>query len=311
MRRKKGGAESEAHREKYEGDNMSDIGSITSRADETSASLTTRNRIAIFIIVAAAIAAALYLATSYIARNKAAQLKNARLIETELKGQDLRITEIKTDSEERTARVKAEMEQHMAMLAAEAAKTRSEIARANKRTEAEQLERMRLEVEMQERLTLLAAEAAKTRSEIARANERAQAEQLERVRLEAELAPRTIEQRQSAKELSEFQGINVIVESLAESEPWRTAGQLAWLLSNANWNILPGMKRFLDAARFRDGVIIETNGEDRPRGEDRSLAAARALIEVLGKNKIQTDLRPSRDRLPSNTLKILGRAEAH
>ena len=125
------------------------------------------------------------------------------------------------------------------------------------------------------------------------------------MRLEAELAPRTIEQRQSAKELSQFQGINVIVESLAESEPWRTAGQLAWLLSNANWNILPGMKRFLDAAKFRDGVVIETNGEDRSQGEDRSLAAAKALIEVLGKNKIQTDLRPSRDRLPSNTLKIL------
>ena len=264
--RPKGGPESEAHHEKYEGENMSGIGSIVSKADETSASPTIRNRIAILLVAAAAIAAALYVATSYIARNRAAQLKNAKLIETELRGQDLRITEVKTDSEERTAHVKAEMEQHMAMLAAETAKTKSEIAKANERTEAEQLERMRLETE---------------------------------------LAPRTIEQRQSAKELLQFQGINVIVESLAESEPWRTAGQLAWLLSNANWNILPGMKRFLDPAKFRDGVIIETNGEDRAQGEDRSLAAARALIEVLGKNKIQTDLRSSRDRLPSNTLKIL------
>ena len=40
------------------------------------------------------------------------------------------------------------MEQHMAMLAAETAKTKSEIARANEKTEAEQLERMRLEVEI-------------------------------------------------------------------------------------------------------------------------------------------------------------------
>ena len=64
---------------------MSDIGSITSKANEMSASLTTRNRIAISLIAAAAIAAALYLAASYIARNKAAQLKNAKEIDRDLK----------------------------------------------------------------------------------------------------------------------------------------------------------------------------------------------------------------------------------
>jgi hypothetical protein len=246
---------------------MSSLGVITSKVNEMSASLTTWNRIVIFLVVAAAVAVALYLVASYIARNKATQLDNAKdeLIKLENKEQALRIAKVKTDSEERIARVKAEIE---------------------------------------ERLARLTSEAAKARGEIAHANEKAEAERLELIRLEGELAPRTIEQRQSAKQLSPFQGVNVIIESLAESEPWRTAGQLAWLLSNAKWNILPGMKRFLDTTLFGDGITIETNGEGRVQEEDRSLAAAKALIEVLGKNKIQTDWRPSTDHLPLNTLRI-------
>jgi len=265
--RRMGGLESDAHREKYKGDDMSSISFITSKVNEMSASLTTLNRIAIFLVAAAAIAVAFYFVASYFARNMATRLDNAKdeLIRLENREQTLRITRFETDSEEHIARVKAEIE---------------------------------------ERITLLTDEAAKANSEIAKAKEKAEAEQLEHKRLEAELAPRTIEQRQSAKELVQFQGINVIMESLAESESWRTTGQLAWLLSDAKWNILPGIKRFLDTTMFGDGVTIETNGEDRAQGEDRSLAAAKALMEILGKNKVQTDWRPSKDHLPLNTLRI-------
>ncbi len=266
MRRMRG-LEMDVRREKYKGDNMSNIGFITSKVNEMSASLTTLNRIAIFLVAAAAIAIALYFVASYITRNITTQLNNAKdeLIRLENKEQALRIAKVKTDSEEHIARVKAEIE---------------------------------------ERLARLTAEAAKEKSEIAKAKETAEAEQLERMRLEAWLAPRSIEQRQSAKELSQFQGINVIIESLAEAESWRTTGQLAWLLSDAKWNILPGMKRFLDTTTFADGITIETNGEGRAQAEDRSMAAAKALMEVLGKNKVQTDWRPSIDHLPLNTLKI-------
>lgn len=144
---------------------------------------------------------------------------------------------------------------------------------------------------------------AKAQIEVAKANEKAEAERLDRIRLEAELAPRTLEQRQSANELLRFRGINVIIESLAESEPWRTAGQIAWTLNNAKWNILPGMKRFLDATNFFDGVAIETNVGARPR-EDRSIEVADALVVILAKNNIEAHRRPSGVDLPLNTIKI-------
>lgn len=174
-------------------------------------------------------------------------------------------------AKENITRVKAEADKQIALLNTEAMKAKEEIAKAQ--------------------------------VEVAKANEKAEAERLERMRLEAELAPRTLEQRQSAKELLKFQGINVIIESLAESEPWRTAGQIAWTLNNAKWNILPGMKRFLDATHFFDGVAIETNVGARPR-EDRSIEVADALVMILAKNNIEAHRRPSGVDLPLNTIRI-------
>ena len=87
----------------------------------------------------------------------------------------------------------------------------------------------------------------------------------EHVLSETALAPRVVEQKESARELSPFEGVNVIIESLAESEAWRTAGQVAWLLSDAGWNISPGMRRFVDITLFPKGITIETNGESREK----------------------------------------------
>jgi hypothetical protein len=168
----------------------------------------------------------------------------------------------------------------------------------------------RLKVEADKQIALLNTEAMKSKEEIAKAqievakaNEKAETERLERIQLESELAPRTLEQRQSAKELFKFQGINVIIESLAESDPWRTAGQIAWTLENAKWIVLPGMKRFLDATHFFDGVAIETNVGARQQ-DDHSIEAADSLVAVLEKNNIKAHRRPSVDNLPLNTIKI-------
>ena len=122
--RRMGGLESDAHREKYKGENMFNIAFITSKVNEMSASLTTLNRIAIFLVAAAAIAVAFYFVASYFARNMATRLDNAKdeLIRLENREQTLRITRFETDSEEHIARVKAEIEERITLLTAEAAK---------------------------------------------------------------------------------------------------------------------------------------------------------------------------------------------
>jgi hypothetical protein len=252
---------------------MSSIEFVTSKVNEMSASLTTWNRIVIFFIAGTAIVASLYFVASYIAHKKAMQLHKFKdeLIHLKDNDQALQITKVKTDSEEHIARVKADAEKQIALLNAETTKAKSEIAKAH--------------------------------AEVAKAREKAEAEQLERARLEAEFAPRNIEQRQSAKELEPFQGTSVIIEGVAEAEPWRFAMQISALLSNAKWHVLPEKTRFLDATMFFDGVAVETNVGPRPP-EDRSLGAADALVEVLTKDKIQAHWMPSRDELPLNTVLV-------
>jgi hypothetical protein len=122
-----------------------------------------------------------------------------------------------------------------------------------------------------------------------------------RVEMEMAVSPRIMEQRQSAKELEPFRGTSVTIESLAESEPWRTAGQIAWILDTARWNVLSGMRRYLDATEFFDGVTVETNVGALPPN-DRSIQAANALVAVLTKNNIKAHRRPHERQLPPNTL---------
>lgn len=252
---------------------MENIESLTSKIQHLDTSFTFWNTSANILIVIVLIAGAYLYYAQYKTRDISIKLGKAKdeLIQLKDREQALQIVKVKTESEENIARVKAEAEKQIALLNAETSKAKSEIAKAQ--------------------------------AEVAKANEKAEAEHLERIRLEAELAPRTMEQRESAKELLQFQGINVIIESLAESEPWRTAGQIAWTLNNAKWNILPGMKRFLDATHFFDGVAIETNVGARPR-EDRSIEVADALVAILAKNNIEAHRRPSGVDLPLNTIRI-------
>jgi len=254
-------------------DNVENIDSLTSVVQKIEASFRFWHDWSNWLIVATLIAGACLYFFQYKATETAILLGKSKdkLSEHKDSEQALQIDNVKRDSEENIARVKADAEKQIALLNTESMKAKEEIAKAQ--------------------------------VEVAKANEKAEAERLERMRLEAELAPRTLEQRQSAKELLKFQGINVIIESLAESESWRTAGQIAWTLDNAKWNILPDMKRFLDATHFFDGVAIETNVGARPR-EDRSKEVANALVEILAKNNIEAHRRPSGVDLPLNTIKI-------
>ena len=127
-------------------------------------------------------------------------------------------------------------------------------------------------------------------------------EHVGRLEMETAISPRIMEQKQSAKELEGFHNMSVVIESLAESEPWRTAGQIAFTLDLAKWNVIPGMKRFLDAPFF-DGVTVVTNVGAIPK-EDHSSEAADALIGVLTKNNIKSHRMPTSESLPINTIKI-------
>ena len=133
-----------------------------------------------------------------------------------------------------------------------------------------------------------ALQIAKLNAETAEANAKAESEHLERMKLEKEVAPRIMEQRQSAKDLLQFQGTNVIIESLAESEPWRLAGQIAWTLENAKWNVMSGMKRFIEISRFFDGVTVEAEQGIRSEKGQIKQNAADALINILRRNNIET-----------------------
>ncbi|MFZ3116037.1 MAG: hypothetical protein WA121_10600 [Syntrophales bacterium] len=227
------------------------------------------NGVTLGLLVLAGIIALLIGVFSVLSSRKSGELIRAKdeQLTRDLKGKDLQIELIKKQSEKD--------------------KQESDIEIASLKTQAE----------------LLKADAEKAKEGIAIANEKAESERLERLHLETELAPRVIEQRQAAKELEHLQGINVIIESLAESEPWRSAGQIAYILDKAKWNVLPGMKRFLDATMFFDGITVETNVGARPQ-EDRSSEAADVLVAVLTKNKIQAHRRPSMDNLPLNTIKV-------
>lgn len=200
----------------------------------------------------------------------------------------LQIENVKAGAKKYTADVEASTKLQIEKTRADAdikiEDTKAEAAKANERAETaitEQVELKRKNLELQSRI---------------------EKERSGRLEMESAIAPRIMEQRQTAKELEGIKGISVIVESLAESEPWRTAGQIAWTLNSAKWNILPGMQRFLDATGFFDGVAIESNVGPKAQ-EDHSSEAADALVEVLTKNNIQANRRPAIN-LPLNTIRI-------
>lgn len=263
-----------------ERDNMQNIDYLTSQVGQLNTWFTFWNNWSTVFVIATIVAGGLLYFTQYKANKTAILLGKAKDVLSEFnnKVQALEIEKVREDAKERITHVKTEADKEIALLNSKTANANEAIAKANEN--AEELRKQNLELES-----------------------RLEKERTGRIEMEAAIAPRVMEQRQSAKEIEQFQGISVIIESLAESEPWRTAGQIAYILDKAKWNVLPGMKRFLDATMFFDGVTIETNVGARPR-EDRSSKAADALVAVLIKNNIQSHRMPSIDVLPLNTIKI-------
>lgn len=261
-----------------ERENVPEIQSLTVRANELQNAFDFWNTGYVWLVGFTVFFAIVVFFTQFMSIRKGKELVNAQSellrakdeqLAKDLQGKEIKITEAKTAA--------ATAHERAAEAEARAAEANEGLAKAHENTET--LRKQNLELE---------SKVEKERSN--------------RLEMETVIAPRTIEQRQTAKQLERFSGISVIVESLAESEPWRTAGQIAWTVNNAKWNVLPGMQRYLDATGFFDGVAIEANVGPRPQ-EDHSSEAADALVEVLTKNNIQANRRPAIN-LPLNTIRI-------
>jgi hypothetical protein len=149
-----------------------------------------------------------------------------------------------------------------------------------------------------------ALDIARAGAEASKANVKAVQLRQKNLEMEADISPRVLEQKESAKELELFSGTSVIFISLADSEPWRLTGQIAFTLASAKWNVLPGMQRSLLTEEFPDGVKVEINVGLRPDG-DKSAEAAEALVKVLKRNNIEAHVRPhGLAILPLNTVVV-------
>ena len=193
----------------------------------------------------------------------------------------------------------AESNERASKANAEAAKANEGLAGSNEKIAAAE-QRVG---EANKRTQELAMETEELKRKNLETESRLEKERLDRLNMEVAIAPRIMEQQQSAKELERFKGMSVIIESLAESEPWRTAGQIAWTLERAGWNVQRGMSRYLDGTGFFDGVTAETNVGSRP-ADDRSIDASEALVAVLAKNNIKAHRRPHMKNLPPNTVVV-------
>ena len=261
-----------------ERENVSEIQSLTVRANELQGAFDFWNTGYVWLVGLTVFLALVVFFTQFMSIKKGKELVKAQSellqakdeqLARDLQGKEIKITETKA--------IAATAHKQAAEAEARAAEANEGLAKAHENTEA--LRKQNLELE---------SKVEKERSG--------------RLEMETVIAPRTMEQRQTAKQLERFSGISVIVESLAESEPWRTAGQIAWTVNNAKWNVLPGMQRFLDTTGFFDGVAVEANVGARPQ-EDRASEAADALVKVLTINNIQANRRPTIN-LPLNTIRI-------
>ncbi|MGB6176294.1 MAG: hypothetical protein WBF43_08135 [Methylocella sp.] len=102
---------------------------------------------------------------------------------------------------------------------------------------------------------------------------------------EAAISPRILEQGLTAEELSRFAGLPFVVVSPSDFEPKRTAGQIRFMLLQANWT------RFVEPPRhpfaFPDGVTVHVMGRISKQ-DDPARDAATALVSILNDNGIQS-----------------------
>ena len=112
-----------------------------------------------------------------------------------------------------------------------------------------------------------------------------EAQQEKIIALEMALSPRGIDEKKIAEDLKSFSNIAVVVRSISEMEPRRTAGQItATLRMHAGWQKYTGtLPEWAMASTFRDGVTVSA---DSGLGSGPGWAAAKALVAVLNANGI-------------------------
>jgi len=112
-------------------------------------------------------------------------------------------------------------------------------------------------------------------------------EKLSRLELEKAISPRYIEQDEFAENMRAFKGTKVKILSIADSEAWYLAGQIAFALNYAGWEILY-TKKTLDETYFHNGVNVLIGDMPQfgtPNSSNRK-EAFQALINQFNANNI-------------------------
>lgn len=132
--------------------------------------------------------------------------------------------------------------------------------------------------------TLLGAALWQGDSEISR-RQRIETEELRSKNLDFEsaISPRILEQGLSAKALSRFSGTQFVVISPNDFEPRRTAGQIRFMLLQANWTRYVGPLAG-QLFSFSDGVVVSRMGID-PSNRSAEQAVEQ-LLAILAENHI-------------------------
>lgn len=287
---------------------------LTGRVQTLTAAHSSWNTWSVRFVAFTAVVAALYFVAQWMTNKRGNELSEAQAtliqakdeqarihneqVANDLRDKDLQIAatqrdakRIETEAQEREAKLKADAEVKIAEAHAIGEQANERAGQANQRTEGLRQQNLATESRLEE-------------------------ERRTRVELEASLAPRVFNDQGGAADRLKAAGeINVMIESVADFEAWRTAGQIAFTLSEAGWKILE-MKRTVED-NFFDGVSVETQyPAPRKRVQDPPLffapndvqmsEAARLLVSVLNDTKIAASQRlgPMDVVLPPKTLLI-------
>jgi hypothetical protein len=136
----------------------------------------------------------------------------------------------------------------------------------------------------------------------AKANLKAEKLHKQNLDLQTAINPRRLEQALTSQRLKPFADVSFIVVSINDQEPRETAGQIRWMLLEADWKKYTGPLNL--RLQFPDGVTVRSwlppEGE---RGSD----AQEALVSILKENGIKADTgAPVKELGPNVVLVIVG-----
>jgi hypothetical protein len=143
---------------------------------------------------------------------------------------------------------------------------------------------------------LARSDAAKAKVEVAKAQVEQEHLRRENLELAAAVAPRSLEQLNSSRALSPFEGTQAFIVSIPEAEARRLAGAISVMLKMAGWKVEP--IRTKDFGEVTDGVgvghvsgIVHPDPTDRTKiitnFNEKGVAAAKGLVEQLLTNHIE------------------------